>query len=73
MFFASHFDDVGRSIVLAFFPRIKFIAPGGDGRRLHNAMAPAESGESLIREIRTHGAEFFMDPYQIPFALGVQL
>jgi hypothetical protein len=40
---------------------------------LCNAMAPAESGESLIGEIRTHGAEFFMDPYQIPLALGVQL
>lgn len=73
VFFASHFDDMGRSIVLAFFARIKFIAPGGNGRRLRNAMAPAESGESLIGELPTHGAEFFMDPYQIPFALGVQL
>jgi hypothetical protein len=64
---------MGRSIVLAFFPRIKFIASGGDGSRLCNAMAPAESGESLIREIRTHGPELFMDPYQIPLAPGVQL
>ena len=73
VFFARHFDDMGRSIVLAFFPRIKFVAPGRDGRRLRDAMAPAESGESLIGEIRTQGAEFFMDPNQIPFALGVQL
>jgi len=26
VFFAGHFDNMGRSIVLAFFPRIKFSA-----------------------------------------------
>jgi hypothetical protein len=36
-------------------------------------MAPAECRERLVGEIRTQGPELFMDPHQIPLALGVQL
>ena len=54
---------LGEDRPLAFFAGIKCIAPGGEGRRLHDAMAPAESRERWIREIRTQDAELFMDPY----------
>jgi hypothetical protein len=40
---------------------------------VRNAMAPAKGGEGLIREVRPHGMELFMDPYQIALALGEQL
>ena len=59
--------------MLKFLPGSKVIVPSGNGRRLRDAMPPAEGGQNLVREFRTRSSKFFMDSHQVALAAGEQL
>ena len=61
---------MGRGVVLHLFARLEVVSPGGDLRRLADAVAAAERGQGRIGDRGALAPEFLMDPDQVAFAAG---
>jgi hypothetical protein len=70
---AAQFEFMRRSIMLRLFTGLEVILACRDRCCLPDPMPAAESCQCGIRQVRTRGHQFFMDPYQIPLALAEKL
>ena len=56
--------------MLQFLARLKLVLPGSHFRLLTDSMTTAKGRQRWIRECHPAGHEFFMDPDEIPLAIG---